>query len=175
VTSSPKIPGVIGSRAYMGNSDGPSPKPRAGTTEFIRQSIHACHALWGNGSWALRDQRSRPGVLSVHATGRACDLSWRDIPGERGVAGGRPLVLAYLNTITANANTLGIEYVADYWPTKFGRAWRCDRQAWKRYTSRVISGAPGGDWVHIELNTAMSVSPMAVKAAFLKVFGDCQK
>ncbi len=63
-------------RPYTGNSDGASAGPRAGMNEFIKQVLHhSNNAMWNNGSWGVRDVRSKPGTMSVHATGRAVDLS----------------------------------------------------------------------------------------------------
>ena len=71
-------PGVAGARDYIGNADGASPGPRAGMDEWIRQAIAASNgALWNNGSWGQRDVKGKPGTMSVHATGRAVDLSYR--------------------------------------------------------------------------------------------------
>jgi hypothetical protein len=72
----------------------------------------------------------------------------------------------------AHANELGIQMVIDYFPKEFGAAWRCDRQAWKNYDSKTVSGAPGGRWFHIEISPQAADSVIWVKAAFLKVFGE---
>jgi hypothetical protein len=72
----------------------------------------------------------------------------------------------------ANANDLGIQMVIDYFPKEYGRAWRCDRQSWKNYDSKTVSGAPGGRWFHIEISPQAADSVIWVKAAFLKVFAE---
>jgi hypothetical protein len=155
----------------MGNSDGPAAGPRAGMNEFIKQIIHHSDgALFNNGAYGRRDMRGKPGSLSVHATGRAVDMSYRG-SAQRPKAN-RKNALAFINKLVANANVLGIEIVMDYFPAPHGRAWRCDRQEWKKYTKPTIGGAPGGDWFHIEITPQAADSVIFVKAAFLKVFGE---
>ncbi len=164
-------PGVPGARDYIGNADGASPAPRAGMNEWIKQALAASDgALWNNGSWGQRDVKGKPGTMSVHATGRAVDLSYRQ--SEKHPKANRKDALAFINIVVANANELGLQMVIDYFPKEFGRAWRCDRQAWLKYTKPTVSGAPGGDWFHIEITPQAADSVIFVKAAFLKVFGE---
>lgn len=108
--------------------------------------------------------------LSVHATGRAVDLSYR--MSEQHQKANRKGSIAFINIVLANANALGVECVLDYFPKAFGRGWRCDRQAWKSYSKPEIHGAPGGDWLHIEISPAMADSPALVKQAFQRVFAE---
>lgn len=163
-------PGVPGSRDYIGASDGPSKGKRAGTEEWVRQAIkYSNGALWNNGTWGIRDVKGKPGTMSVHATGRAMDLSYRKTD-SKGVAQGRKQAKTFLDVVIANANRLGVQMCIDYWPTAWGRAWRCDRQAWKAYETKTVSGAPGGDWLHFELSPAMADNPEAVKTIFKAVF-----
>jgi hypothetical protein len=139
--------------------------------EFIKQIIHHSDgALWNNGAYGRRDMRGKPGSLSVHATGRAVDMSYRG-SAQRPKAN-RKNALPFVQKLIANANELGIEIVMDYFPAPYGRAWRCDRQAWRKYTKPTIGGAPGGDWFHIEITPQAADSVIFVKAAFLKVFGE---
>ena len=164
-------PGVAGARDYIGNADGASPAPRAGMNEWIKQALAASNgALWNNGSWGQRDVKNKPGTMSVHATGRAVDLSYRKT--EKYPKANRKDALAFINTVVANANDLGVQMIIDYFPKEFGRAWRCDRQAWLKYSKPTVSGAPGGDWFHIEITPQAADSVIWVKAAFLKVFGE---
>ena len=164
-------PGVAGARDYIGNADGASPAPRAGMNEWIKQALAASNgALWNNGSWGQRDVKGKPGTMSVHATGRAVDLSYRKT--EKYPKANRKDALAFINTVVANANDLGLQCILDYFPQEHGRAWRCDRQAWLKYTKDTIHGAPGGDWFHIEITPQAADSVIWVKAAFLKVFGE---
>jgi hypothetical protein len=139
--------------------------------EWIRQAIHHSNgALWNNGSWGRRDMKGKPGTMSVHATGRAVDLSYRKT--EKYTKANRKAALAFINAVAVNANDLGVQMIIDYFPKEFGRAWRCDRQAWLKYTKPTVSGAPGGDWFHIEISPQAADSVIWVKAAFLKVFGE---
>ena len=161
---------VPNARPYIGNSDGPAAGPRAGMNEFIKQVIHhSGGALWNNGSYGQRDMKGKPGSLSVHATGRAWDASYRG--SARHPQSSRKSALPFVNKLAANANELGIEMIIDYFPG-YGRAWKCDRQAWKKYSKPTVSGAPGGDWFHIEITPQAADSVIFVKAAFLKVFGE---
>ena len=159
---------IVGSKPYTGNSDGAAAGPRAGMDEWIRQAIkYGGGAFWNNGSWGIRNMRSSD-QLSVHATGRAVDLSYR--PSEKQTTANRKATMAFLRIVIDNANALGVECVLDYFPKAFGRGWRCDRQRWKSYSKPEIHGAPGGDWLHIEINPQMADAPNLVKQAFQRVF-----
>lgn len=163
--------GVPNARDYIGNADGPSPKRRAGMDEWIKQAIaHSDGALWNNGSYMIRDMKGRVGSLSVHATGRAVDLSFRKRPENPNA--NRKNAMAFLRVVMANANELGVQAVLDYWPEPHGRGWNCSRQKWLKYTKPTIKGSPRGDWFHIEISPQAADSVIWVKAAFLKVFGE---
>ena len=167
----PANPKIANSKPYTGNSDGAAAGPRSGTDEWIRQAVkYSNGAIWNNGSWGVRDMKGTPGSLSVHATGRAWDASYRKT--DKYPTANRKGAVAFLNIVIANANALGLECVLDYFPQKFGRGWRCDRQAWKSYSKPEISGAPGGDWHHYEISPAMADNPTLVKQAFQRVFGE---
>jgi hypothetical protein len=171
VTAIPAKPDVVGSRPYTGNSDGPSAYKRIGMNEWIRQAIHASNeSLWNNGSWSPgRDMKGKPGTPSVHNSGRAVDLSF--LKTKEHPTANRAEALKFIETVVKNANTLGVEAVLDYFPTKYGRGYRCDRQKWQKYTKPTIHGAPGGSWFHVEISPQAADSVIFVKAAFLKVFG----
>ena len=107
--------------------------------------------------------------LSVHACGRAVDLSYR--PSEKHPTANRKGTIAFTNIVLANANELGVECVLDYFPKAFGRGWRCDRQAWKSYSKPEIHGAPGGDWCHYEVSPMFVDQPLTlIQQAFRRVF-----
>ena len=162
----PANPKVIGSKPYHGNSDGAAAGPRAGMDEWIRQAIkHADGGLWNNGSYGVRSMRGSEN-LSVHATGRAVDLSYR--ASAQHPKAKRATALTFLDIVLANANELGVECVLDY-IGPFGRGWRCDRQKWQKYTKETIHGVPG-DWLHVEINPQMADAPNLVKQAFQRVF-----
>jgi hypothetical protein len=69
------------------------------------------------------------------------------------------------------ADALGIEAVFDYYPKPHGRGWKCDRAAWQVYDKPAFSGAPGGDWVHIEISNAHADDPDYVNHWFLHLIG----
>jgi hypothetical protein len=174
VATAKRKPGVLNARDYIGNADGPAPRNRAGMEEWIRQAIyHSNGALWNNGSYGQRDMKGKPGSLSVHATGRAVDLSYRK--SEKHPNANRKDAIAFINKVLEHANDLGVQAVLDYFPEPFGRAWRCDRQSWTKYTKATIHGAPGGDWLHLEISPQAADSVIFVKAAFLAVFGEIRK
>ena len=166
----PANPKIANSKPYTGNSDGAAAGPRAGMDEWIRQAIkYGAGAFWNNGSWGVRDMRGSEN-LSVHATGRAVDLSYRK--SDKHPTANRKGAIAFIDIVTANANALGLECVLDYFPQSFGRGWQCTRQAWSKYSKPTIHGAPGGDWLHVEISPAMADSPALVKQAFQRVFGE---
>ena len=166
----PANPKVVNSRPYTGNSDGAAAGPRAGMDEWIRQAVkYGGGAFYNLGSWGIRNMKGSDN-LSVHACGRAVDLGYTK--SDKHPTANRKGAVAFLNIVTANANALGLECVLDYFPQKFGRGWRCDRQAWKSYSKPEIHGAPGGLWHHYEISPAMADSPALVKQAFQRVFGE---
>jgi hypothetical protein len=163
-------PNIPNARDYIGNSDGPAKQARPGMDEFIKQIIRVSDgALFNNGSFGQRDVRGKPGTLSVHATGRAVDLSYR--ASAQHPKSNRKNARAVINRILEHANDFGIQAVLDYFPVPCGAGWRCDRQAWEKYTRPTLTGAPRGDWYHVELDPRMADNPEAVKAVFKKVFG----
>ena len=126
--------------------------------------------LWNNGAWGVRDMKGKPGQPSVHATGRAVDMSWRNMPDDRGRADWYQPACQIINRLVANADAIGLEMIIDYFPHPWGKAWRCDRGRWRKYDSRTVSGAPSGDWFHIEISPAMGANPEGMKAALALVF-----
>ena len=166
----PANPKIANSKPYTGNSDGAAAGPRAGMDEWIRQAIkYGAGAFWNNGSYGVRPMRGSES-LSVHATGRAVDLSF--LKTDKHLTANRKGMVAFMDIVTANANALGLECILDYAPSPFGRGWRCDRQAWKKYIKQEIHGAPSGTWCHFEITPAMADSPALVKQAFQRVFGE---
>jgi hypothetical protein len=140
--------------------------PLQGMDEFIRQVVkRSGNSLWNNGSWVVRDIRTKPGQLSNHARGLAVDLSYRKMT-DKGIADGRKIALPFIYKLLENADTLQIELVIDY---AENRSWKCDRGTW-------LKGKwSGGDWFHIEISPAMSVNENLVKQAFNDVFKDMPK
>lgn len=131
---------------------------RAGTEKFVQLVCeHFGNKIWNNGTWVVRNARGKSSP-SVHGTGRACDLSWRKKDENKG-CGRYELALPIYDFLVAYADALTIEYVADYFPAPGGRAWKCDRNSWKPYEAGKIHGAPGGDWIHVELSNAQADNP----------------
>ena len=110
------------------------------------------------GTYAKRDARGKPGQPSVHSTGRAVDIGYTT----------RKDIEPVMKWLVDNADLLGVEMVADYWPKPWGRAWRCDRAAWKVYDRRTIHGAPGGRWIHLEISPTIAQDAAAMNAALEK-------
>jgi hypothetical protein len=168
----PARPGVPGSRPYTG-FDAIAPGILGGTAQWIiearRTSGNLVHSL---GAYGVRDMRGpgKKGKTSVHATGRAWDCGFSRKAGYNDGNFGRPKFLPWLDRIVANANTLGVELILDYFPRPHGRGWKCTRQEWEDYTRPTIGGAPGGRWVHIELTPAMARNARQVRQAFQEVF-----
>lgn len=157
-------------KPYTGTTDGATTRLRAGTKTFIDCVILLSdRALWNNGDYVNRNMRGK-NSLSVHATGRAVDLSYRQI-GGKGKTDGRKHAVEWCQILSKHADILGVEMIIDYYPEPYGRAWRCDRANWKKYITPTVSGAPHGDWLHVEISPAMADNPQTVHAAFKQVFG----
>lgn len=134
---------------------------RVGMEDLIRSiNFLSGGGLWNNGSLVVRPMRGKPN-MSVHATGRAVDLSWRKMPsgsGKNGYGTYAPAV-EWMEFLANNATELEIEAIFDYFNKPFGRGWRCDRNSWTVYNKRAFSGAPGGDWIHIEISNKYADDP----------------
>ena len=115
------------------------------------------------GTWVVRDQRSHPGTPSVHGTGRAVDLSYGGMKAGRAACN---QLIAFL--IKWNVE-LGVELILDYYSKPFGRGWRCDRQAWHKYSKPTIGGAPGGEWIHVEINRPMALQADVVRSTWSRL------
>ena len=153
-------------RPYTGNKDGAAKSLRPGMKVFINEVIKLSNgALWNNGDWGVRPMRGKES-LSVHATGRAVDLSYRHMPPKKGIKNGRMEALRVLKIIVANADALGVEAIFDYIVKPHGRAWMCDRNTWLNYKKETIHGGGSGDWLHFEISPEMADSPEKVKQAF---------
>jgi hypothetical protein len=152
-------------REYTGTRDGVAAGRRAGLEEFVKQVEKLSGgALWNNGTWVVRNMRGKES-LSVHATGRAVDLSWRKL-GTKGVADGREPARRTIRTLVQHAELLQIESVLDYFPDPHGRGWRCDRGTWQTYQRPTISGAGGGDWFHVEIAPTFADDAAAYRQLF---------
>lgn len=140
--------------------------------EIEQRSGGALHSI---GDYVVRNMRGKE-TLSVHATGRAVDLSYRYIRGTgkgsatRGIEqGGRQAAIQMCRLLIKNADLLGLECILDYFPEPHGRGWRCDRRDWIRYEVKTITGAPAGDWLHVEISPAMADDAAKMRAAWAQI------
>ena len=146
----------------------------AGRRAGLEKLVDLCEqhfGVWNNGTWGVRKKRGKSSS-SVHGTGRAADLSWRGAP-HRGT-GNYHDALRMMEFLTRPdvADALGIEAVFDYYPKPHGRGWKCDRAAWQVYSKPAFSGAPGGDWVHVEISNEHADDPNYINHWFLYLIGD---
>jgi hypothetical protein len=159
----------MGKRIYTGNKDGAAKSLRPGMKVFIDETIKLSNgALWNNGDFGVRPMRGKES-LSVHATGRAVDLSFRHMPPKKGIKNGRLEAMRVLKIIIANADALGLEAAFDYIVKPHGRAWMCDRNAWVNYKKETIHGGGSGDWLHFEVSPEMADNASKMKEAFAQL------
>lgn len=152
-------------RKYTG-FDGYASGKRKGTEQFVREFVkYTGGAFFNNGTYNRRAVRggSKP---SNHGTGRAIDFSYRGAPYEG--CGDRKTAEKWIDWLVEHADDLHIEIIVDYMPKPFGRGWKCDRQKWRRYTRKTISG--GGkswaDWIHVEISPEVADDSDYFKAFF---------
>ena len=154
-------------RPYTG-FDTVAPGKRAGFETFI-DLLEAHFGLWNNGTFGVRKKRGKSSY-SVHATGRAGDLSWRGAP-YRG-PGNYEAACKMMDFLAANADALHVEAIFDYYPAPYGRGWKCDRAAWQVYSKKAFSGAPSGDWVHVEVSNAKADDAQYYIDTMKRLLGD---
>lgn len=131
-----------GKRKYTG-FDGYAKSRRAGTQKFVDWVLFLNGGKIKNlGTFTKRDQRGKPGVPSIHGTGRAIDFGFAVYEDGAALA----------DFLVRNSEALGVELIVDYFPRPFGRGWRVDRQKWNNYSKKTVAGAPGGKWIHVELS-----------------------
>lgn len=163
-------------RKYTGTSDGVSPTKRAGLEHLV-----ACigylsgNRLWNNGTRAVRPMRNKR-ALSVHATGRAADMSYRKIKGK---GSDRAYSLLWIDLLVKHADELGLELLTDYSYTKGkggGRTWKCDRNAWLDNDRGVIDGggSASSDWFHFEISPLMADSVPKIQEAINRIVRELQ-
>lgn len=153
-------------RPYTGNKDGVANGATAGLLALVDEiSKKSGGALWNNGTFVNRPMRGKVS-LSVHATGRAADISWRKVSADKGKKNGRKHAEKMIDFLIQHNDALGLEMCIDYFPKPYGKAWRCDRNAWKVYESEVVHGAPNGDWFHVEVSPEMSKKPEEIRKVF---------
>jgi len=158
-------------RPYTGTTDGIGKGKRAGTEAFIYAIQEASDGgFWVNGSFGIRMIRGSATRISVHSTGRAADISRRKYGRHRGES--RANMIALCDWLTAVADEIGLEYLADYEHKPAGRGWKCSREDhWREYGKGVIKFGGSGDWLHIELDPEHADDPSwvpGVMASFPK-------
>jgi hypothetical protein len=157
-------------RPYTGATD-PAKSARAGTKRFQDLMVFL-FGMKSLGIYANRPVRGGTG-LSVHATGRACDL------------GGTPKqIKEAIDFLYGFRDRLEIEAIHDYkgyWIATrgFGAAYRCNRDVggklsgWRVYSKPTIG--KGGQWTHYEISPTMASSPDRVDATFTAILNDIAK
>lgn len=166
------------SRTYTGNKEGVGKGKRAGL-EYLVACIEYLSGgkMWNNGTYMVRTMKGKTAV-SVHATGRASDISYRKTAKKPGSS--RTYAVQWIDLLVKNADEIGLELLTDYSYTKGlggGRTWKCDRCAWLDNRKGVIQG--GGqswaDWIHIELSPEFADNQEKVHAGVLKIFQQLQE
>ena len=161
-------------RKYTGSSDGVS-KTKAARPGLVKL-IDLCQRRWGftnMGSFANRMMNNPKAVagdpkwLSVHATGRACDLGYKD----------RKDAVQAWDWFVLHADALEIEEIHDYANDAndkdkvkgWGRGYRCQRKPGEKlvkiYSDKDNAGSRGGQWLHLEISPAMADDPERFEAA----------
>lgn len=155
-------------RKYTGWDQNASGR-RAGTERLIELLIEwSGGAFFNNGSWLVRAKRGKSSP-SVHGTGRAFDLSWRG--GKYSGSGNYQDAERAMAFLVEHADVLLVEAVFDYYPSPYGRGWKCNRDAWTQYRRRAFSGAPGGDWFHVEIANDRADDPAYYERVFAELTG----
>lgn len=164
-------------RPYTGTTDGVSKTKRPGLEHLVACIEYlSAGKLWNNGTRVVRPMRGKR-ALSVHATGRAADISYRKMPNGRG--SNRTYALEWIDLLVANADALGLELLTDYAYTKGlggGRTWKCDRHAWLNNRRGVIDGGgnPASDWFHFEISPKMADDVPAMQNAINSIVAQLQ-
>ena len=104
------------------------------------------------GTYVNRDIRGKPGVKSVHATGYALDLGYRDEKQAREI----------WDFLLEHSKELGVCELHWYKYGKFGASYRCSRGEGKAGVKIMDSPddlGPGGSWLHLELDNNFAGVP----------------
>lgn len=149
-------------RPYTGTKEGVGKGRRPGTQAFAEiVQTGTKGKLWNNGTYQMRNMRGS-NLVSVHATGRALDLSFGKFGKHPGSS--RTYALRFIDQLIEHADEIGLEMVIDYGHTGGlggGRVWKCDRNSWKDSKKGVIQGGgnPASDWFHVELSPTAADDP----------------
>ena len=161
-------------RKYTGNSDGVS---RVGARPGTLKLVELCGKRWGFTNMGVFSNRTMnnpkakkgdPRWLSVHATGRGCDLGYKD----------RKDAVEAWEWFLKYTKELGIEEIHDYAfdsnvkdkELGWGRGYRCSRGEGERgvkvYDAKDNAGSQGGRWLHFELSPEMADNPQKFEAVW---------
>lgn len=119
---------------------------------IIAKCVDLCHRRWKTtnlGTYVNRDMRDKPGEKSVHATGFAADIGYKDEAQAREI----------WDFFVTNSEELLVSEVHWYRygrnKGKFGAGYRSSRGQGKAgvriYETAQESAGTGGAWLHIEL------------------------
>lgn len=166
-------------RKYTGNSDGLSRVgARPGLKKFVQLAMKE-YGLTNLGTFVNRSmnnpkaKKGDPKWLSVHATGRACDLGYTN----------RAKAMELWKKMLENSKLMGLEEAHDYAydddktdkEKGWGRGYRCSRgegeAGVKIYNEKDNAGSQGGKWLHFELNPTMADDPNKVAAVWKQIHG----
>jgi hypothetical protein len=143
-------------RPYTGIRVKPAKGKQAGLEYLVRALVKYSDGTLKNlGTYQIRNMRGKS-FVSVHARGTAADLGFSN----------REKAVYWMDLLVKYADELGVEAVFDYFPAPHGRGWKCDRNAWQKYTKKAFDGAPNGRWFHVEVSVAAGKDEPAMKAAF---------
>lgn len=163
-------------KPYTGNTDGVSKIKRPGLEHLVACIAYLSgNKLWNNGTRVVRPMRGKT-ALSVHATGRAADISYRKI---NGIGSNRAYSLIWIDLLVKHADEIGLELLTDYSYTKGlggGRTWKCDRDAWLDNKKGVIHGGgePFSDWFHFEISPKMADNLAEMQTAINSIVAQLQ-
>ena len=136
---------------------------RPGTEKFVDLACRRWKSFTKLGTWVVRDMRGKPGQVSVHATGAACDI---------GFAGMKPAEVAEAwEWFMDHTRELGI--VEAHWytkpGTKYGIGYRCSRgegHAGCIEWTAQNNGGKGCAWFHLEFEMAFAQSEKKMSEAW---------
>lgn len=117
-------------------------------TRVLQLSMRRWPGTSNYGTYANRDIRGKPGQKSVHATGYALDLGYKDEAQAREI----------WDYLLANSKALGICEIHWYAYGDYGAGYRCSRGEGKKgvkiFTATDNAGSYQGnpDWLHIEVD-----------------------
>ena len=166
------------SRKYTGNTEGVGRGKRPGLEHLVACIEYLSGGkLWNNGTYAMRPMRGKT-AISVHATGRAADISYRKTAKKPGSS--RTYLVQWIDLLVKHADEIGLELLTDYSYTKGhggGRTWKCDRNAWLDNKKGVIAGggSPSSDWIHIELSAQYADQPPLIQEAINRIVSELQE